>query len=246
MFLESEGRVWRQKCSKLVVAGLRCGHCEVVWWSGDGFDARESVSDKRRWWAYGPWIWWSDALPAYAGNVSRLLIQPVVSDRMRCILLGSVQFPREEGEGLPSVTDTLLQHGTHGGSGGVRDECKWRRWVGGVPVVWCATNWPCMHRRPWGFPVSRWWEENPWLWGLGSSSVGQKLPIKVQHVQETTELTGGFRWGTVLQMCDSFFKRSGTLGGHLVTEEGYLGCPKDAFCRVNYDPVCLKTAEENS
>jgi hypothetical protein len=45
-------------------------------------------------------------------------------------LLGCVQLPGEEGKGLPSVVDSLLQHGTHGGCGGVRDECKWRVWVG--------------------------------------------------------------------------------------------------------------------
>jgi hypothetical protein len=44
-------------------------------------------------------------------------------------LLGWVQLPGE-GEGLPGVVDTLLQNGTHGGSGGVRDECKWCGWVG--------------------------------------------------------------------------------------------------------------------
>jgi hypothetical protein len=38
-------------------------------------------------------------------------------------LLGWDQFPGE-GEGLPSVVDKLLQHGTNGGNGSVRDECK--------------------------------------------------------------------------------------------------------------------------
>jgi hypothetical protein len=42
-------------------------------------------------------------------------------------LLGQVQF-LGEGEELPGVADTLLQHGTHGGSGGVCDE--WCGWVG--------------------------------------------------------------------------------------------------------------------
>jgi hypothetical protein len=45
-------------------------------------------------------------------------------------LLGCVQLPGEEGEWLPSVVDKLLQHSTHGRSGGVRDESKWRGWVG--------------------------------------------------------------------------------------------------------------------
>jgi hypothetical protein len=45
-------------------------------------------------------------------------------------LLGRVELLGEEGEGLPGVVDTLLQYDTHGGSGGVCDECKRRRWVG--------------------------------------------------------------------------------------------------------------------
>jgi hypothetical protein len=44
-------------------------------------------------------------------------------------LLSWAKFPGEEGEGLPGVVDTLLQNGTHGGSGGVRDKCKWCGWV---------------------------------------------------------------------------------------------------------------------
>jgi hypothetical protein len=40
-------------------------------------------------------------------------------------LLGWVQLLGEEGEGLPGIVDTLLQHGTHGESGCVCDECKW-------------------------------------------------------------------------------------------------------------------------
>jgi hypothetical protein len=32
----------------------------------------------------------------------------------------------QEYQGLLGVLDTLLQHGTHSGSGGVCDECKWR------------------------------------------------------------------------------------------------------------------------
>jgi hypothetical protein len=44
-------------------------------------------------------------------------------------LLGGVELLREEGEGLPGVFDLLLQDGTHGGRGGVGDECKWREWI---------------------------------------------------------------------------------------------------------------------
>jgi hypothetical protein len=35
-------------------------------------------------------------------------------------LMGWIQLPGEEGEGLPGVVDTLLQN-----SGGVRDEWEW-------------------------------------------------------------------------------------------------------------------------
>jgi hypothetical protein len=41
-------------------------------------------------------------------------------------LLDRVAFFGEEGEGLPGILDALLQHGTHGGHGGICDECKWR------------------------------------------------------------------------------------------------------------------------
>jgi hypothetical protein len=44
-------------------------------------------------------------------------------------LLGRVEFLGEECGGLPGVPDPLLQHGTHGGGGGVGDEGKWRQWV---------------------------------------------------------------------------------------------------------------------
>jgi hypothetical protein len=36
-------------------------------------------------------------------------------------------------------------------------------------------------------------------WCLGSS-VGQKSSIKIEHAEETTELTGGLRRGSVLKM----------------------------------------------
>jgi hypothetical protein len=45
-------------------------------------------------------------------------------------LLEQVQLLREECEGLPGTVDTLLQHGIHGGSEGICDECKWRGCVG--------------------------------------------------------------------------------------------------------------------
>jgi hypothetical protein len=55
------------------------------------------------------------------------------------LLLGQVKVLGEEGKGLPGICDVLLQYGTHGGCGGVCDECKWREWVG-VLGEWCVTN----------------------------------------------------------------------------------------------------------
>jgi hypothetical protein len=45
-------------------------------------------------------------------------------------LLGPVEFLGEEGERLLGVLGALLQQSTHGGRGGVRNECKWGGWVG--------------------------------------------------------------------------------------------------------------------
>jgi hypothetical protein len=42
---EPQGGARRKKCSKFVVAVLRCGQCVVRWWRGDGLNARESVGD---------------------------------------------------------------------------------------------------------------------------------------------------------------------------------------------------------
>jgi hypothetical protein len=42
-----------------------------------------------------------------------------------------------------------------------------------------------------------------------------------------------------------FFQRLMTLAGHLVTEEGDLGCSEDALRRVNDDPIPLKLVEES-
>jgi hypothetical protein len=44
-------------------------------------------------------------------------------------LLGRVEF-LGEGERLPGVVNMLLQYSAHGASGGIRDECKRRGWVG--------------------------------------------------------------------------------------------------------------------
>jgi hypothetical protein len=43
----------------------------------------------------------------------------------------------------------------------------------------------------------------------------------------------------------SLFQRLGTLGGHLVTEKGDLGCSKDTLRRVDDDPVPLKLVEKS-
>jgi hypothetical protein len=48
----------------------------------------------------------------------------------------------------------------------------------------------------------------------------------------------------VLEIGHSFVQRLGTLYGHLVTEEGELGCPKAALRRVDDDPIPLKLVEE--
>jgi hypothetical protein len=63
--------------------------------------------------------------------------------------------------------------------------------------------------------------------------VGQKSPIKVQHAEEATELTGGSRRGAVLKMGHSFLQWSGTLDGQFVTEEDDLRCSKDTLRQVD-------------
>jgi hypothetical protein len=45
-------------------------------------------------------------------------------------LLCCIELLAEEGEGLSDIVNQLLQYGTRGRSGSVRDECKWRIWVG--------------------------------------------------------------------------------------------------------------------
>jgi hypothetical protein len=59
------------------------------------------------------------------------------------------------------------------------------------------------------------------------------------------ELTVGLGRVAVLKMVYSFFQRSGTRGGHLVTEEGDFGFSEDELGRVDDDPVPLKFVEEN-
>jgi hypothetical protein len=75
--------------------------------------------------------------------------------------------------------------------------------------------------------------------------MGQKSPIEVQNVQETTELTGDLRKRAVLKMCHSFLQWSGSLRGHLVSEKGDLVCSKVALRRADWDPVRLKLVEDS-
>jgi hypothetical protein len=49
----------------------------------------------------------------------------------------------------------------------------------------------------------------------------------------------------VLEMGHSFFQRLRTFSGHLVTEEGDLGCSEDALRWVDNDTVPLKLGEES-
>jgi hypothetical protein len=76
-------------------------------------------------------------------------------------------------------------------------------------------------------------EESILEWCLGSSSVGQKSPVKVQHAEKATELTVGFRKGAVLNMGHPFLQWSGTHGRHFVTGEGDLRCSKGTLRRVD-------------
>jgi hypothetical protein len=80
-------------------------------------------------------------------------------------------------------------------------------------------------------------------WSLVCRRVGQKSPIE-DYAQETAELTGGLGRLAVLKMDHSFFQRLGARGGHLVNEEGDLGCSEDALRRVDEDPIPLKSVEE--
>jgi hypothetical protein len=58
------------------------------------------------------------------------------------------------------------------------------------------------------------------------------------------QLAGRFWRVAVLDIGHSFVQRLGALGRHLVTEEGDLGRPRDALCRVDDDPIPLKLVEE--
>jgi hypothetical protein len=86
--------------------------------------------------------------------------------------------------------------------------------------------------------------ENVVQWCLGGRRVGQKSPIEVQHAQKSAELTGGLGRVAVLEVRYSFFQRLGTFDGHLVTEEGDLGCSENALRRVD-DPVFLELVQKS-
>jgi hypothetical protein len=57
-------------------------------------------------------------------------------------------------------------------------------------------------------------------------------------------MAGGLGRGAVLEVGYTLLQRMGILFGHFVTKEGELGCSKDAFGRVDKDPVPLKSVEE--
>jgi hypothetical protein len=42
-----------------------------------------------------------------------------------------------------------------------------------------------------------------------------------------------------------FFRLSGTLGGHLVTDEGEFGCSENTLRLVYQDPIPLKLVDES-
>jgi hypothetical protein len=83
-------------------------------------------------------------------------------------------------------------------------------------------------------------------WCLGGRSVGQISPVEVRHAQKSTELTGGLWRVEVLEMDHSFFQSLRTFGGHLVTEDGNLGCSEVALRRVYDDSIPLKLGDESS
>jgi hypothetical protein len=74
--------------------------------------------------------------------------------------------------------------------------------------------------------------------------MGQESPVEVHHAQKPTELACSLWRVAVPEIGHSFIQRLGTLGRHLVTEEGDLGCSKDALCHIDVDPIPLKLVEE--
>jgi hypothetical protein len=103
------------------------------------------------------------------------------------LLLGWVQLPVEEGEGLPGVVDALLQHSTHGGSGGVRDQCERRgrdrvcQESGPRQTRLALFEGPVEIRRPgdWMRAFHSGAGESGVERCLGSSGVWQKSPVEI-------------------------------------------------------------------
>jgi hypothetical protein len=87
-----------------------------------------------------------------------------------------------------------------------------------------------------GEDIAKWW--------LGNSGMG-KSPVAVQHAQEAAEPTGSLGKGAVLKVGYSFFQRSGTLSGHLLTKEGDLVCSKNALHGIDLDLIHVKLVKES-
>jgi hypothetical protein len=73
--------------------------------------------------------------------------------------------------------------------------------------------------------------------------VRQEAPVEVQHAQELPELSDVLgRWAS-LQVRYLILQRPETFAGDSLTEKGYLGEAKDAFCGIDEDPVGLELLE---
>jgi hypothetical protein len=74
--------------------------------------------------------------------------------------------------------------------------------------------------------------------------MGQESHVEIHYAQKSTELAGSLWRVAAVEIGHSFFHRLGTLGRHLVTEEGDLGCPKGSLRWVDDDPIPLKPVEK--
>jgi hypothetical protein len=94
-------------------------------------------------------------------------------------LLCWIELLGKVGEGLPGVVDTWLQHRTHG------EVCQW---CGARQTRLALIESPVEFRRPGDGmrTLGSGAGENVMERCLGSSSVGQKPPIKVEHAEEAT------------------------------------------------------------
>jgi hypothetical protein len=76
--------------------------------------------------------------------------------------------------------------------------------------------------------------------------VRQEAPVEVQYAQELPELPDVLgRWAS-LQVRYSILQWLGTFAADCVTEKGYLGDAKNAFCGIDEDPAGLELLEECS